>query len=222
MKTLLRILLVLLLILCIAGVTAIIKYPFFNPVYRHKYSDEKYEILIENLKNKGAISTSERKSEIVTNFSEIYPYWLGTRWNFNGISQVPGEGSIACGYFVTTVIRDMNFDIDRIKLAQCASEKMIIELIDEKKIKRYNGKENELMLKYLEDQKTNLFIVGLDNHTGFILNDGNELYFIHSSGRFPFCVIKEKAKNSKTLLESKYKVLGCISESTKIWTYQKL
>ena len=95
MKTLLRILLVLLLILCIAGVTAIIKYPFFNPVYRHKYSDEKYEILIENLKNKGAISTSERKSEIVTNFSEIYPYWLGTRWNFNGISQVPGVGGYA-------------------------------------------------------------------------------------------------------------------------------
>lgn len=222
MKTRFRIVLILLLIVCIAGVITIVKYPFFNPFYRNKYSNEKYEILIGFIKNKGAIPTSEHKSEIITNFSEIYPYWLGTRWNFNGISQVPGEGSIACGYFVTTVVRDMNFDIDRVKLAQCASEEMILELIDEKKIKRYNGKENDKMLKYLEDQKINLFIVGLDNHTGFILNDGKELYFIHSSGRFPFCVIKEKAKNSKTLLESKYKVLGCISESSKLWAHQKL
>ena len=222
MKTLLRILLVLILIIGISGPIAIIKYPFLNPLYSKKYTPEKYEMFTTFIKNKSTIPPSERKSEIVSNFSELYPYWLGTCWNFNGISQIPGEGSIACGYFVTTVVRDMNFDIERVKLAQCVSEEMIIKLVDEKKIKRFNGKENALMVKYLEEKKTNLFIVGLDNHTGVILNDGKELYFIHSSGRFPFCVIKEKAENSKTLLQSKYKVLGCISESTKIWALQKL
>jgi len=33
---------------------------------------------------------------------EIFPAWSGTPWDFNGISQTPGEGEIACGYFVSS------------------------------------------------------------------------------------------------------------------------
>src|SRR6187455_2399459 len=36
----------------------------------------------------------------------IIPGWIGTAWNFNGTSEKPQQGSIACGYFVTTILRD--------------------------------------------------------------------------------------------------------------------
>ena len=33
----------------------------------------------------------------------IHDEWMGTPWDFSGTSQVPRKGSIACGYFVSTV-----------------------------------------------------------------------------------------------------------------------
>lgn len=33
---------------------------------------------------------------------KVFPYWYGTKWDFNGTTEMPQEGSIACGYFVTT------------------------------------------------------------------------------------------------------------------------
>ncbi len=55
----------------------------------------------------------------------IIPYWYGTKWNFYGTTEEPNKGTIACGYFVTTVLRDAGLHINRIKLAQAASEEMI-------------------------------------------------------------------------------------------------
>lgn len=36
----------------------------------------------------------------------LMPCWYGTPWDFNGCTTEPGKGSIACGYFVSTVLRD--------------------------------------------------------------------------------------------------------------------
>jgi hypothetical protein len=55
----------------------------------------------------------------------IIPSWIGTAWSFSGTSQTPQQGSIACGYFVTTVLQDGGVRLARVKLAQCASEQMI-------------------------------------------------------------------------------------------------
>lgn len=66
---------------------------------------------------------------------EMPAYWVGTKWNFNGVIRVPGQGTIACGYFVTTVLEDIGFKLNRIKLSQQASSVMITSLcINIKKI----------------------------------------------------------------------------------------
>src|SRR5688500_17600336 len=39
-------------------------------------------------------------------YNEVFPYWYGTGWDFNGTTETPGQGKIACGYFVSTVLRD--------------------------------------------------------------------------------------------------------------------
>lgn len=216
MKTALRVIGVIVLCVLALGVFIAIRYPFLTPWYHKKYNAAAYD---EEVVRLATISETDTETCIMSRFEALYPYWLGTRWNFNGITETPGEGSIACGYFVTTMVRDMHFDIPRIKLAQCASEEMIISLVDKTKIKRYNGNENELMLKYIEEKGRNLYIIGLDNHTGFVLHDGNDIWFIHSSGTFPFCVVKDKIANAEVLLDSKYKVLGNLSESGLIWQY---
>ena len=56
-----------------------------------------------------------------------------------------------------------------------------------------------------------LYVVGLDNHTGFILNDGNKAYFIHSTFIKPACVLKENVNESKVLANSRYRVIGKVN-----------
>ena len=126
----------------------------------------------------------------------IAPAWIGTAWDFNGTSEKPRQGSIACGYFVTTLLRDAGLSLSRIKLAQCASEQMITSLIQSKYISRFSNIAMEDFIQEIKTQGYGLYIVGLDNHTGFIYNDGKETWFIHSTFVGTRNVQKENAATS--------------------------
>lgn len=142
----------------------------------------------------------------------IFPYWYGTSWDFNGTTETPQRGTIACGYFVTTTLRDMGVPLNRVKLAQCASEQMIRQLTTKKNIYHFSNMNlKQFELKMIE-KGDGLYIVGLDNHTGFIFMNGNQHYFIHSTGWFPFKVVKDILNESKILAKSKYRVVGKISD----------
>jgi hypothetical protein len=145
----------------------------------------------------------------------ITPAWLGTKWDFNGITEVPQQGSIACGYFVTTVLRDAGLPIARAKMAQCASEEMVKSLVQPKYIKRFSNVPMTEFINHLKLNGFGLYIIGLDNHTGFIYNDGIDIWFIHASFVGTGDVQKEKAANSSILKNSKYKIIGMISEDEK-------
>lgn len=146
----------------------------------------------------------------------ILPNWVGTPWSFNGTSETPQQGSIACGYFVTTVLRDAGVNLARVKLAQCASEQMIRTLIQPKYIQRFSNQPITNVIAAVQQQGYGLYIIGLDNHTGFIYNDGNDVYFIHSTYVGTKDVQYEKAATSKVLQWSKYKVIGKLSEDEKV------
>ncbi len=151
---------------------------------------------------------------------EIVPFWLGTPWDYNGITQTPGKGKIACGYFVTTVLRDAGVKINRVKMAQCASETMINSLT--KKKVNYSANSFTAFIEKVKAKGKGLSVIGLDNHTGFLYNDGKELWFIHSSVAGTGKVVKEKARSSGVLYYSKYKVVGFISQDAnfiKRWLY---
>lgn len=159
------------------------------------------------------VSTATLRKVFVSKISEkIFPYWYGTKWDFNGTTEQPGEGAIACGYFVTTVIRDMGYPINRSKMAQCASEEMITSLAGKKNVHRFSNVTLKVFHSKLRSLGEGLYIVGLDSHTGFLLVEKSESYFIHSSGWFPFKVVKEKVGTSGVLERSKYKVIGKISD----------
>ena len=65
----------------------------------------------------------------------IFDAWYGTKWNFHGTTQTPRQGSIACGYFVTTTLEHAGFKLPRVKMAQQAASVMIKSLCDPRSIK---------------------------------------------------------------------------------------
>jgi len=50
--------------------------------------------------------------------NRIIPCWNGTKWSFEGHTSVPKTGHIACGYFVSTTLKDIGLNLNRYKLAQ--------------------------------------------------------------------------------------------------------
>ena len=151
-------------------------------------------------------STSTNKEIFLNNIRDsLFTCWLGTPWDFYGMTEEP-NGKIACGYFVTTLLRDMGVKINRIKLAQCASEEMIKTVCTKNTIHRSSNEPISEFVKKINEP--GLYVVGLDFHTGFILNDGNKVYFIHANYAGNKVVEKEIAVESVVLASSKYKVIG--------------
>ncbi|HET8783882.1 MAG TPA: hypothetical protein VFM63_15820 [Pyrinomonadaceae bacterium] len=141
-------------------------------------------------------------------YDDLFPAWYGTPWDFNGTSEIPQQGKIACGYFVSTVLRDAGWKVERVRLAQQASENIILSLTTNSHVKRFR---RVPITRFVDDVKQSgpgIYIVGLDIHVGFIVNTGDEVYFIHSSYVEPYTVVKEKAIESRILAGSNYRVLG--------------
>lgn len=155
----------------------------------------------------------EKKQRLFTQImaDSILPYWLGTPWGFYGTTETPLQGQIACGYFVTTTLRDAGLPLQRTKLAQCASEQMIRTLVQPAYIQRFSHVPLADFVANIKKQGYGLYLIGLDSHTGFLYHDGREVYFIHASYIGQKVVTKELAASSAILQASQYKITGKIS-----------
>lgn len=164
-------------------------------------------------------------SEYIRNMmvKEIIPFWLGTKWDFNGQTEVPREGLISCGVFVTTVLRDVGFRIPRIAMAQQPAEFITMNLMSENSIKRFPNLEFNKFMKAIKEMVPTLYIVGLDYHIGFLAYDGKDICFYHSSFLNPTEVIKENAEDSFILQYSKYRMVGNLADKELVikWIMKK-
>jgi hypothetical protein len=168
--------------------------------------------------NKREVLDKARRVFVSSIEQNIFPFWYGTDWDFNGATETPREGKIACGYFVTTVLRDAGLRLSRVSLAQQASENIIKSLTTASFIKRFHDAPIEKFVDDVKKSGVGLYIVGLDIHVGFILNNGEGIYFIHSSYIEPSEVIREEAVKSPILCSSKYRVIGKISADDQMIT----
>ncbi len=169
---------------------------------------------------KTAVIAKARQRLLRALIEDIFPAWYGTTWAFGGVSQQPGEGQIACGYFVTTCLRDAGFRLERVKLAQQPSQRIITTLTTKPHIKLFYDKPMDVIAKHLRDTGPGLYVVGLDQHTGFVVNDGEKLSFVHSSYfRPPFSVTAEPIEGWNPLAKSRYRVFGRIltDETVRRW-----
>jgi hypothetical protein len=172
-------------------------------------------------------TTQAKKNEVIDHartvitrsiVNDLFPFWYGTDWDFSGGAETPNQGKIACGYFVSTLLRDVGWNVERVRLAQQASENIILSLTKEPHVKRFRQVAIEDFVKAVKEWGEGLYVVGLDIHTGFIVNMGAEVYFVHSSYAEPKEVVKERAVESRILSSSRYRVIGKLSADDQLIT----
>lgn len=166
-----------------------------------------------------AIRDSLRKTNITTIDSSfthlvvnnLISYWYGTPWDFNGITQEPRKGHIACGYFVTTILRDAGFKVQRVKVAQKPASEIIREVADRSTIRAFSNQPVKKVDSVVKKMGAGLYVVGLDYHVGFLYCDGAQVYFIHSNYIGREGVVKESIYNSSAFYYSRLRVIGKLS-----------
>jgi hypothetical protein len=135
---------------------------------------------------------------------EILPAWNGTAWAMNGTSQVPHEGSIACGYFVSTALLHAGFHVERAKLGQQAATHITKSLVTLEPIWHSSDQPIVDFVAKLRKGGDGIYLVGLDNHVGFVIVDGDATWF-HHAGPGSDGVRREPAETASFLSTSRYR-----------------
>jgi hypothetical protein len=139
---------------------------------------------------------------------ELLPAWNGTPWDFYGTSQEPGRGEIACGYFVSTTLSHAGLRVERVKLAQQASERIIKSLVAAEHIARFSDVPLPKFVAAVAARGAGLYVVGLDNHVGYLIVDAGGKVWFHHSSYLSGGVIRQQALASPELERSRYRVIG--------------
>lgn len=136
----------------------------------------------------------------------IFDYWYGTPWDFNGTTQQPRKGAIACGYFVTTTLEQLGFSLPRRKLAQQAASVIIRSLCKRKSIEVFQSLER--LHQHMLQQAEGIYLVGLDTHIGFLWRHSEGWHMVHASYSGGKQVMAEPWDHSTVLQKSNIFVVG--------------
>jgi hypothetical protein len=146
-----------------------------------------------NRKNRDSLHAAAKTLLEESIVNTLIPFWYGTPWDFYGHTATPQKGTIACGYFVSTVMEQCGFAVNRYTVAQQAPlyEALTWQMNDSIQIleTNYAG----FSAAFRKSNPAGLYFVGLDCHVGFLLYRSGELFFIHSSYMDPLCVVVERA-----------------------------
>lgn len=145
--------------------------------------------------------------EVLTD--EVFPAWYGTEWDFNGYTNNPREGMVACGYFVSTTLKHAGFNLNRYDVAKSYSH-LIVQVLTDSGETVYNAPGTEVV-EQVKKGAPGLYVVGLSNHVGFLDWDGDTVWFVHSSYLDPVAVIAEEASKSDAFLASDTYVIGALT-----------
>jgi hypothetical protein len=147
---------------------------------------------------------------------EMMDCWLGTPWDFHGTAEGPGQGKIACGYFVATVLRDAGFRVDRYKLARQPSQNILRSFLPREAMDLKVGTPYESWAAELRNAEAGIRIVGLDSHVAFLVTGREGFRFIHSSGSKPWCVVNDNEGSAEVLRRSNYRVQGLLTSDREL------
>lgn len=131
---------------------------------------------------RACVLSSAGKSMETSLINEVFPFWYGTPWTFEGHTNVPNQGTVACGYFVSTTLKHIGVNVNRYHLAQqnpeneaktvaCGAAVYFFQDVSVPQL-------HDTLLRTFED---GLYFIGLDNHVGYMLKRMDEVFFIHSN-----------------------------------------
>jgi hypothetical protein len=172
-----------------------VRYKTANEAEKAQILDEANELFTESLLN------------------QIIPHWYGTKWDYNGYTDVPKQGMVACGYFVSTPLKHMGFNLNRYKLAQTYSLQAVKVLQGSDAIS-LTGQGQDSLVKYLLAGNDGFYAIGLDHHIGLLLKRKDKAYFIHSNNIWPGTVCIERAEKTIQVRFSEAMVLAKLSNNT--------
>jgi hypothetical protein len=147
---------------------------------------------------------------------EMMRCWRGTAYDFNGVAEGPGDGGVACGYFVSTVLRDAGFKVNRYTLAQQPSANIMRSFVEREACELRVGVGYEEYVDWFENQELGIYLMGLDTHVGFVVNEGEGMRFLHSSGIEAAGVVEETRGNANAIKWSNWRMLGRFSGEPKV------
>ena len=172
---------------------------------------KQYKNLYDQSTNKDSILTLAGKYIEKELTQTMYKQWEGTKWDFNGYTNIPKTGTIACGYYVSTNLKHIGFKINRYRMAQQSSMSEVKTLDPHPKIHRGD------YVSFITYAKTNLkdglYIIGLSSHVGMLQKEGDQIYLLHSSPVGPVAVTKEPLDKCEVLTWSDIFVVGEISNN---------
>lgn len=184
----------------------------FSDRYFHTMDSLEQKLILKDCRN-------YLYNELTTN---IFPAWYGTEWHFQGIAKTPQKGEypfveqskvdtnrIACGYFITRILKGLGFKIKVYKLAQQPTSLIVKNLAQKENIIYFLNNESIPKIKSKIKEK-GIYIVGLDCHVGFLVFDGKKYFrFVHSSYYDPpYCVTSDKLASFNPFAHSNDRVIG--------------
>lgn len=115
--------------------------------------------------------------------NRIIPFWEGTPWTFEGHTSKPQEGSIACGYFVSTTLQHVGLNLNRYKLAQRGPLDEATSLALGTPLIHIEAGNTEANITAIQSQVPNgIHFLGFDrSHVGYLYKTSTDLYVIHSN-----------------------------------------
>jgi hypothetical protein len=141
-----------------------------------------------------------------SSLQRIAPYWFGTTWDFNGYTNTPGRGTIACGYFVSTTLKYLGVNVNRYHLAQQNPLNEAKSVACGGEVHTFTNVTPTQLLDSAFKQE-GLYFVGLDNHVGYVLNYKSIVVFIHSNYIAGEGVVSEDLVASEAFKSSVYYVV---------------
>lgn len=116
-----------------------------------------------------------------TLLERLAPAWFGTPWSVEGYSESPGSGTIACGYFVSTTLRDAGIRVNRFRLAQASPQREARSIaIAGKWVRWLEDSLGSGLPEVASRLPDGTYFVGLPNHVGYLRKTGSTIRFLHS------------------------------------------
>lgn len=165
-------------------------------------------------KDKAATRKKAKQALLEYLDGQAFPAWSGTPWAFYGTSTTPKEGTIACGYFVTTVLEQAHLRIERVRLAQQASAFLVSTLARGSAVEWLRPTDvNEALREMKRRFPDGLLVVGFDLHVGFIRLEGERAQFCHSSYLEPGVVTCEDPLTAGAFVSGVYVVADALNDA---------
>jgi hypothetical protein len=174
---------------------------------RRKREVFKREYAVADETQKEVIIDSARNYFTKFLLNKIIPHWYGTVWDFNGYTNTPNKGVIACGYFISTSLKHAGVNMNRYAYAQQAGMNEAKTLAPDNSFHLFeiqSHEEIDSVVDILEKTfRDGLYTIGLSNHVGYLYVHNKTAYFIHSNYIEGY-VMTEKARYSDAFASSIY------------------